>query len=365
MHLLIDPRSENASLDIWSDPDGRPSWQAGASRALAVLSSRACSTTCGGSRRTIRGSSGQSASRTGSRMASTRMRAPVVREFITETSPNARECAPTSHHDGGERADQDAGEPPTVAPRSARSAGQGKERIASDVISPRCCSRTTTAMLAPCSRASSWGTSGLPQPRPRHIPRARLRERDRVARRGPARVRARGRCHRWHPVVRPSQAPLRPTGPAAAKSSSISPSQTASSSCALSPRPGAGRRAPQSSFAHTRPPGAGDRGRPRAAAGPRLGRHAASAQRVAISGSRGAASASRSRGEAPLDEMGPAREQRSRARGRTRSGAPRRGSPIAPEIGWAHSWVALWVVEAERSTGSRRRPRVGSRRSWK
>jgi predicted acylesterase/phospholipase RssA len=38
VHLLIDPRSENASLDRWSDPDARPSWQTGASRALAILS---------------------------------------------------------------------------------------------------------------------------------------------------------------------------------------------------------------------------------------------------------------------------------------------------------------------------------------
>jgi hypothetical protein len=38
VHVLIDPRSENASLDRWSDPDARPSWQTGASRALAILS---------------------------------------------------------------------------------------------------------------------------------------------------------------------------------------------------------------------------------------------------------------------------------------------------------------------------------------
>ena len=38
VHLLVDPRSENASLDVWSDPDEEPSWQEGASRALAVLS---------------------------------------------------------------------------------------------------------------------------------------------------------------------------------------------------------------------------------------------------------------------------------------------------------------------------------------
>jgi hypothetical protein len=36
--VLIDPRSENASLDRWSDPDSEPSWQTGASRALAILS---------------------------------------------------------------------------------------------------------------------------------------------------------------------------------------------------------------------------------------------------------------------------------------------------------------------------------------
>jgi hypothetical protein len=36
--LLIDPRSENASLETWSDPDAEPTWQTGASRALAILS---------------------------------------------------------------------------------------------------------------------------------------------------------------------------------------------------------------------------------------------------------------------------------------------------------------------------------------
>ena len=38
VHLLVDPRSENSSLDVWSDPDDEPSWQEGASRALAILS---------------------------------------------------------------------------------------------------------------------------------------------------------------------------------------------------------------------------------------------------------------------------------------------------------------------------------------
>jgi predicted acylesterase/phospholipase RssA len=41
VHVLIDPRSENASLDRWSDPDAEPSWQTGASRALAILSEQA------------------------------------------------------------------------------------------------------------------------------------------------------------------------------------------------------------------------------------------------------------------------------------------------------------------------------------
>ena len=38
VHLLVDPRSENSSLDVGSDPDDEPSWQEGASRALAILS---------------------------------------------------------------------------------------------------------------------------------------------------------------------------------------------------------------------------------------------------------------------------------------------------------------------------------------
>ena len=38
LHVLIDPRSQNVSLDRWSDPDAEPSWQTGASRALAILS---------------------------------------------------------------------------------------------------------------------------------------------------------------------------------------------------------------------------------------------------------------------------------------------------------------------------------------
>jgi hypothetical protein len=38
VHVLIDPRSESASLERWSDPEAEPSWQTGASRALAILS---------------------------------------------------------------------------------------------------------------------------------------------------------------------------------------------------------------------------------------------------------------------------------------------------------------------------------------
>ncbi len=38
IHLLVDPRSEDASTEQWSDPDAAPSWQEGASRALAILS---------------------------------------------------------------------------------------------------------------------------------------------------------------------------------------------------------------------------------------------------------------------------------------------------------------------------------------
>jgi hypothetical protein len=38
VHLLIDPRSEEAAADAWSDPDAHPTWQEGASRALAILS---------------------------------------------------------------------------------------------------------------------------------------------------------------------------------------------------------------------------------------------------------------------------------------------------------------------------------------
>ena len=38
VHVLIDPRSESSSLDVWSDPDAEPTWQTGASRALAILS---------------------------------------------------------------------------------------------------------------------------------------------------------------------------------------------------------------------------------------------------------------------------------------------------------------------------------------
>ena len=38
VHLLIDPRSEDASTERWSDPEAPPTWQQGASRALAILS---------------------------------------------------------------------------------------------------------------------------------------------------------------------------------------------------------------------------------------------------------------------------------------------------------------------------------------
>jgi predicted acylesterase/phospholipase RssA len=38
IHLLVNPRSEQTSIETWSDPDSKPTWQEGASRALGILS---------------------------------------------------------------------------------------------------------------------------------------------------------------------------------------------------------------------------------------------------------------------------------------------------------------------------------------
>ena len=301
VHLLIDPRSENASLDMWSDPDGRPSWQAGASRALAILSEQSLFDDL---RRIEKDNSRLEWARAprgparggprrgcGSRFAGVHHEVESERKGMRADEP----------HRDGERADQEAGELAGLLRRALlrgrRARGQGADRDRRDLT-----------LAARGRRRRCWqpargrvhgGLRRLPQPRPAcQRLRARLRERDRVARPRPACVRARGRGHRWHAVVRPSQAPLRPRQDPQRRGRalrSIPRRPPPARAPRRPPRPGAGRRSARSSFAHTRSPRARDRTcRARAAAvgAPARPRDQAPgrARSEYISGSRGAPS---------------------------------------------------------------------------
>lgn len=138
VHLLIDPRSENASLDIWSDPDGRPSWQAGASRALAVLSEQSLFDDL---RRIEKDNSRlEWAERLADRLAEglDEDAAAGLREFIGEVESERKGMRADEPHRDRERVDQEAGELAGLVRRALCEVGGlvGKERIASDVISP-------------------------------------------------------------------------------------------------------------------------------------------------------------------------------------------------------------------------------------
>jgi len=131
LHLLIDPRSENAALDRWSDPDAEPSWQEGASRALAILSEQALFDDM----RRIEEENARIewAERLAERLAPKLddEAAEALRELIAEVASES----PEGRSDEGGDADGDTA---TLLSRALREIGglAGKQRVAIDVISP-------------------------------------------------------------------------------------------------------------------------------------------------------------------------------------------------------------------------------------
>jgi predicted acylesterase/phospholipase RssA len=138
LHLLIDPRSENASLDMWSDPDAEPSWQTGASRALAILSEQSLFDDM---RRIEKDNSRlewveRLADRLGEKLDDEA--ASSLREFIREVSSERagmRVEEGDPRHDDTDAADV---EPTDLLRRALGEIGGlvGKERVSIDVISP-------------------------------------------------------------------------------------------------------------------------------------------------------------------------------------------------------------------------------------
>jgi predicted acylesterase/phospholipase RssA len=131
LHLLIDPRSENAALDTWSDPDADPSWQTGASRALAILSEQSLFDDM---RRIAEENARIEWVERLSETLAPRLdddTASVLREFIAEVESGD----PEGHGEDGQTADGDL---TTLLGRALREVGGlvGKERVSIDVISP-------------------------------------------------------------------------------------------------------------------------------------------------------------------------------------------------------------------------------------
>jgi len=139
VHLLIDPRSENASLDRWSDPDAEPSWQTGASRALAILSEQSLFDDM---RRIEKDNSRiEWAKRLAARLAEELddEAASSLREFIAEVGSSERAGTRADEgHSGRDEQDAATGELTELVRRAlCEVAGLvGKEPVSIDVISP-------------------------------------------------------------------------------------------------------------------------------------------------------------------------------------------------------------------------------------
>jgi predicted acylesterase/phospholipase RssA len=138
VHVLIDPRSENSSLDRWSDPDAQPSWQTGASRALAILSEQSLFDDM---RRIEKDNSRIEwaeclADRLGEKLDDDA--ASSLREFIAEVGSERAGMRADEHHRGRDDADGADGEPAELLRRALGEIGGlvGKERVSIDVISP-------------------------------------------------------------------------------------------------------------------------------------------------------------------------------------------------------------------------------------
>lgn len=138
VHVLIDPRSENASLDRWSDPDAKPSWQTGASRALAILSEQSLFDDM---RRIEKDNSRiEWAERLAARLAEDLddEAASSLREFIAEVGSERAGMRADERHSGRDDTDAADGDLTELLRRALCEIGGlvGKERVSIDVISP-------------------------------------------------------------------------------------------------------------------------------------------------------------------------------------------------------------------------------------
>jgi predicted acylesterase/phospholipase RssA len=138
VHVLIDPRSENASLERWSDPNAEPSWQTGASRALAILSEQSLFDDM---RRIEKDNSRlEWAERLADRLAEylDERAESSLREFIAEIGSERARMRADERHRGRDDADPGEGELTELLRRAlCEIAGLvGKERVSIDTISP-------------------------------------------------------------------------------------------------------------------------------------------------------------------------------------------------------------------------------------
>ena len=137
VHVLIDPRSENSSLDVWADPDAEPTWQSGASRALAILSEQSLFDDM---RRIEKSNSRiEWARRLADELAGelSDTGAKALREFIDDVESERREMR-ADERDGDGDPDVDRDDPGALLHRALCEIGGlvGKERVSMDVISP-------------------------------------------------------------------------------------------------------------------------------------------------------------------------------------------------------------------------------------
>ena len=138
VHLLVNPRSEESSVEVWSDPDAAPSWQEGASRALGILSEQSLFDDL---RRIEKDNSRiewaeRLAELLGDKLGSDD--AEELERFIAEVESERSEMRsdePTRDHEGTGDEQRD---PSRLLRQALREIGGlvGKERIEIDVISP-------------------------------------------------------------------------------------------------------------------------------------------------------------------------------------------------------------------------------------